>query len=461
MPFVLALVLLLSACGGQTTQGESKPAMDTQTQVSEPAVNQQQSGIDFEIGLRNVKIDTEGTSLTDAQKQVLQFFDTDYLSVYDYEFFRRYPNIFIGTQMTNMGRVYKVLQQDNDSYEALMGWNYTDAYLAQDWDYFKSQLVLLRGTTGDAWLMDNDFVNISGRYTGIENINVDGTSYTVPVFEVHSCTVWSGDDGDYSGLARFSYKDIKSIAKAIWGDNIRVSESTEDEVLTTFVDFPQYPVYTITLENQSNANFSKYLMVADGGKIYDISARTSWEDPVQRYLEFAPDFQHYFLYTYDSSLENLELAYYDTSFNKLWSREFEDTTSAIYDYTKSNIYLVANNSLYVMDLQTGEDATSPQFVGQKLDIRKLTDGILLLGQEKSDGLMKCDLSGKVEWSVNLPYDNVYPLADLQVIDGNLVLGYTYQTGKTDEYGWDELASIYCLYDLSTGDLIQSGETVAQ
>ena len=112
MPFVLALVLLLSACGGQTTQGESKPAMDTQTQVSEPAVNQQQSGIDFEIGLRNVKIDTEGTSLTDAQKQVLQFFDTDYLSVYDYEFFRRYPNIFIGTQMTNMGRVYKVLQQD-------------------------------------------------------------------------------------------------------------------------------------------------------------------------------------------------------------------------------------------------------------------------------------------------------------------------------------------------------------
>lgn len=93
MPFVLALVLLLSACGGQTTQGESKPAMDTQTQVSEPAVNQQQSGIDFEIGLRNVKIDTEGTSLTDAQKQVLQFFDTDYLNVYDYEFFRRYPSL--------------------------------------------------------------------------------------------------------------------------------------------------------------------------------------------------------------------------------------------------------------------------------------------------------------------------------------------------------------------------------
>ena len=123
--------------------------------------------------------------------------------------------------------------------------------------------------------------------------------------------------------------------------------------------------------------------------------------------------------------------------------------------------MIANNNLYVIDLQTGEDTISSQFVGKKLDIRKLTDGILLLGQEKSDGLMKCDLSGNVEWSVNLPYDNVYPLADLQVIDGNLVLGYTYETGKTDEYGWDELVSIYCLYDLSTGDLIQSGETVAQ
>lgn len=477
LSLLCAILILLSSCG----QTEANESPDSQpTNVLQPSVNQNSdstgtdspvtSGADTEIGLKNIKIDTNGASLTDGQKRVIQFFDADYLEVSDYEFLRRYPNIFIGTQMRNMGCIYKVLNQDDESYEALMCWGYSDDVSGgvdengnwlSGWDYYgDDQLVLLRGSTDGAWLMDNDFVRMEGRYTGIETISVDDVSYTLPIFDVHKCTVWSGVEFDYGGLIRFSYEDIKEVARTIFGENISVREANEDEILTTYVDFPYWPVYCITLENQSNANFSKYLMDGEGGAIHDISSRSSWDDPVQRYLEFAPDFQHYFLYTYDTSLENLTLAYYDTSFNKLWTREFEDTTNAIYDYTQSTLYLIANNTLYIIDLGTGTDVMSPKFVGEKIDVRKISDGILLLGKSKSDGLMKCDLSGEIIWTSNLAGDLAMEWANIQFVDNNLILGYTYESEGMNEYGWSDWISTYCLYDLETGSLIQSGETLS-
>lgn len=477
VPLFCAMVMLLSSCGPAestgTSDAQSANAVQSSSNQNETSVSVEPSsidGVDTAVGLKNIKIDTNGASLTDGQKKVIQFFDTDYLSVYDYEFLRRYPNIFTGTQMTEMGCIYKVLKQDDESYEALMGWGYSDdasgdvdeyGNWLSGWDYYGDQLVLLRGSTDGAWLMDNDFVSMEGRYTGIETITVDGASYTLPVFDVHKCTVWSGVEFDYGGLTRFSYEDIKEVAKTVFGEDVNVREATDDEILSNYVDFPYWPVYCITLENQSNANFSKYLMDGEGGMISDISSRSSWDDPVQRYLEFAPDFQHYFLYTYDTSLENLTLAYYDTSFNKLWTREFEDTTNAVYDYTQTTLYLIANNTLYIIDLQTGTDVVAPKFVGMKTSIRKISDGIVLLGDNKSDGLMKCDLSGEIIWTANLPGNgNMWFGNGVQFVNNNLVLGYTYESKYPNEYGWADRISIYCLYDLETGNLIQSGETIS-
>ena len=73
--------------------------------------------------------------------------------------------------------------------------------------------------------------------------------------------------------------------------------------------------------------------------------------------------QHYILTVYDSALKTFTIEYYDLSYNKLWSREFEnasiyqfDTMSDndFFDYTESNIYLDLNNNLYVIDMETGE-----------------------------------------------------------------------------------------------------------
>ena len=118
-------------------------------------------------------------------------------------------------------------------------------------------------------------------------------------------------------------------------------------------------------------------------------------DPnLERYLEFSADFEHYFLFTLDHALEKLTLEYYDKDFSKIWKREFEGTTAAHYDYTKNNIYLSADNSLYIIDLSTGEYTFQPAFIGEKQEIRKMTDGILSVGFTKSDAIMKTDLEGR-------------------------------------------------------------------
>ena len=144
-------------------------------------------------------------------------------------------------------------------------------------------------------------------------------------------------------------------------------------------------------------------------------------DPnLERYLEFSADFEHYFLFTLDHALEKLTLEYYDKDFSKIWKREFEGTTAAHYDYTKNNIYLSADNSLYIIDLSTGEDTFQPAFIGEKQEIRKMTDGILSVGFTKSDAIMKTDLEGNILWTASVAGD-VNAVDGVQFVDGRIIL----------------------------------------
>ena len=139
-----------------------------------------------------------------------------------------------------------------------------------------------------------------------------------------------------------------------------------------------------------------------------------------RSLEFASDFEHFFVFTYDTSLETLNLDYYDKDLNKIWNREFTETTSAIYDYTKNNIYLAANNELYIINTETGEDTFAPSYVGPKVEIRKLSDSILVVSESKSDGVMKLGLDGSMIWKTNLA-DNVMSVNQVQLTEESIVL----------------------------------------
>lgn len=142
---------------------------------------------DTGIGLKNIKIDTADRELTEAQKAVITYFDNDYLDVPNYEFMRKYPQIFQDAQLAVYGTIIKTLSMDSENYKVVLWLNVTPMDIA--WDYAPpGEYVILSGKTDStkAWLAENDLILASGRYTRIETVDIDGTSYTVPAMNVYN-----------------------------------------------------------------------------------------------------------------------------------------------------------------------------------------------------------------------------------------------------------------------------------
>ena len=409
---------------------------------------------DTGVGLKNIKIDTTERKLTEAQKAIITYFDNDYLTVSDYEFLRRYPNIFQGAQISVFGMVTKVLSIDNDKYKLVLWLNTNpgDAPYATPGEY-----VILNGkTNSSAWLKENDVILVNGRYTGIETVDVDGTSYTIPVVEVYN-TYYDSTRRQFLMAEKFDYPFIKVVAETIFGKNIEIRDpvagedlSIEEAMTEYYVlgyspsddpsEITEYMDLLVELEDQSNANFKKFRFSKYEGAIID--AKGPFDSGIERRIEFSADFEHFFLFTYNENLESLTLAYYDKSFKKIWERKFEKTTNAVYDYTETNLYIVVNNELYIINIETGEDVFSPSYVGEKKEIRKFSDGIVIVSANKSDGVMKISLNGDIIWKTNLSTD-VENVDGLQLVSGNLILDYK-------DVDWEQY---YCLIDSSTGKIL--------
>lgn len=465
---LLALALLVPAgCspnGEPSGSGSSSRQNNTSPVSSSPAAsgNVPASGVvstpenDAGIGLKNIKIDTVDRELTDAQKAVITYFDNDYLMASDYEFLRRYPNIFQGAQISVYGMVAKVLSMDNDNYRLILWLNTDPSYAPYA---TPGEYVILNGKTNpSAWLMEEDTILVTGRYTGVETVDVDGTSYTIPVVEVYN-TYYNTTRTQFLMAEKFDYPFIKVVAEAIFGKDIEIRDpvagedlSMDDAMMDYYAlgyapyadmdpsEIDEYMDLLVELEDQSNANFKKFRFSKYEGAIID--AKGPFDAGIERRIEFSADFEHFFLFTRNTGLESLTLAYYDKSFKKIWEREFEEITSAVYDYTETNLYIVVNNELCIINLETGEDVFTPSYVGEKKEIRKFSDGIVIVSASKSDGIMKISPSGDMIWKTNLSAD-VERVYGLQLVNGNFVLNY-------EDLDW---AQHYCLIDGSTGEML--------
>ena len=258
---------------------------------------------------------------------------------------------------------------------------------------------------------------------------------------------------------RFDYALIKQVAEAIFGKNIEIREPIAgedlamDEAMTDYYSlgyFPdpdmdpaeitEYMDLLVELEDQSNANFKKFRFSKYEGSIID--AKGPFDAGIVRKIEFSADFKHFFLFTHNEELESLKLAYYDKSFNKIWEREFSEISSAVYDYTETNLYIVVNNELHIISIETGEDVFDAIYVGERKEIRKDADGVVIVSANKSDGLMKTSPNGEIIWKTNLSTDVGY-VDGMQFVDGNIILDYS-------DPDWGQH---YCLFDGSTGELI--------
>jgi len=375
------------------------------------------------IGLMNIKINKNDTNLTDTQKLLVQYFDKDYFYP-PYNSLQRYPQIYKDAQISFLCYVEKIIESTDTDYTILVEY---DAFKPYDGGSKNDtgDYAVIKGKHTDTRIMEGDSIKVFGIYKGVNTYSVDGKSYTVPTVNISRYVqVYYMDWAD----PMFSMNEIRTLARHVFGDDIKIrytknSDFPDDDM--TDYEFYEGLYYTAELDNQSNANFTKYMFFADfGGDIYDMKS----EYPVERKITFSADFEHFYLQIFDKSLKVYTLECYNRKLEKIWSREFDQTTTAVLDYTADHIYLVANGYMYIIDAATGEDAVEKKYVGAKSSIRKFEDGILLLAVSRSDAVMKTDLIGNVKWTANLSYDLPDPAYGaeppiVQVNGGNYVIQY--------------------------------------
>lgn len=390
---------------------------------------------DTDLGLKNIKLDTAMGDLTDEQKAIIRYFSHDYMFINSIEALQRYNKIFDNARIECYVHVEKVIKYDGDDYELLVNMLETSGDAGLD-SYEERTYMIIKGTTKDSRFIQGDILVLEGKYLGVYTKEVDGKSITCPEIDVHYAYLLDDNDGHYFSPSRFTMKEVKSMAKCIFGEDITISLPDADVDPVDSVP----PYYVCTLDNQSNAKFSRYYFFERDGYLLD-ATHENYE------IEFSADYNHFFLFMYDWELETLTLEYYDNNLNKIWKREFEDTTNATYDFTKNNVYLCANNSLYIINIETGEDTYERRYIGDKVAIRKFNNGILAISESKSDAFMFLDLEGNILWAQNAD-DDLY-VETVQQVDNNLVI-------KVTGGGFEERSDYYYVIDMEDGSIVYKG-----
>ncbi len=234
-----------------------------------------------------------------------------------------------------------------------------------------------------------------GTFSGIDTYTVGDESYNMPSIKVQSCT-----DFVYSSVLSpvFTQEEITAAARNIFGKNITVRSSVKS-------DFADSSVAEIIMDGglfyTVEAGEKKYCFYAgENSFIYDCAS----ELPEDRYIYPAADTDYMLAYTYDKSSRNFTLECLDADSAVLWCRSFANSYNAVFDCTDDYIYIVANTNLYVINTKNGKDAIKPRYVGNKCNILKLDNSLLMLSELRSGAVMKTDLEGNVIWTADLSYD---------------------------------------------------------
>lgn len=491
--FILCCSLLLASCGNQNNASNyadnsensvktSEDATDTDSKDKHGATaaseNSEQDSVgnsenatnadskdkhgatDTSIGVNSMHVNDE--NLTDEQKLLIGYTDNNYFGLNHYELLQRYPDAFNDSQVVFHGQVKKIIKADDKSYEALVTLEeYHDNVL------ISQNEICIRGKHVDNYsdktknyrIIEGDQIKCFGISKGSQTVEIDGVSSYIPVFEANQVIV----DNGIGHFTRYNLSYIKDLSQAMFPNGIKIREPIAGQDFDIGGSWDGIHDYSDMFmigepDNQSNANFTRYEFYQSRGYIRDNKSTAD----VIRQLKMSLDMQHYILTVYDSALKTFTIEYYDLSYNKLWSREFENASiyqfntmndNDFFDYTESAIYLDLNNNLYIIDMETGEDKISPVTVGEKTDIRKTADGILLMSDSMNDTVIKTDLEGNILWKLDLPlYDTELKtsyedmgakfsvqISAVQFYDESIKIEYYFSAVKhNSEFNYDEV-----------------------
>ena len=390
-------------------------------------------------------VDDTELNLTDEQKEVLKYFDNDYFSVWNCEFLQRYPKIYKGAQLEISCSVAKVIKSTNEEFEALMVIfdGYGDAPTLES----TSNIFVLKTKQLDERLIEGDNLKLYGRYTDIGTYEVDGKSYTVPIVNAINIVKTNSVES-----RRFNLDTITTVAKYIFGDDIKIRKpvsGTDFELGPHY--YPEDFFYLVTLDNQSNANFKAFDIHQDYGYISYNYKHNDLPDTVEKRLFISADFNHFIVSTYDSGTEHVYIENFNKNLEKIWGREFsynsnDETDLSPMDYTAKQMAFVIDNDLYLIDLE----------------VVMLSDGILLIGDDTKDTIMKVGYDGQIIYKTNVETKmDRFNSVCTQIVNGKMVVCILGEVG--DQYYASDYREKYIVLnsdgsiELETEDISIYGE----
>lgn len=418
---ILVVVLILAIGGGLTYYflNVNKTEVETSSNIGTTDNNKGalevtsaniQEGITSKVSFANLNSADE--QFNEVQKDIINYFDNDYLWFFSEEA-QKYPQVFQGAKVTTLAAVVKVLKSTNDEFEVLAvdcdyrGWLSSESPNIEDIDV--NSLRIIKGNQINERFVNGDKFVFYGRYEDVESRNIDGTSYILPTLKATNIVKYT------DVIQKYSYNTIKNVAEHIFGKDIKISKDNGED-----------SYYKVVLDNQSNVNFKVFNMASDKGEIRYNEEENNLSSNIQKHLFVSADFQHYIVTTYDQNTNHVYIDYFDRELKKVWSREFDYNSTKAFaspmDYTDKTMAVVVDNDLYLMDLETGANIIEPIMVGEKIKVNMMSDGIILIGDNNKDTIMKVDYNGKVMFKVNAETKmKQINSAATQVVNGKMVV----------------------------------------
>lgn len=396
---------------------KSEPTTDNKSNadVKQTSTNAYRGNVSF------ANMNSLDSNLEKVQQEVVRYFDNDYF-VFDTTDTQLYPQVFKGSKVSQFLYVVKVLQSTDDTLEVL-------AVYSGDYNYYRDakiddipekQLVVISGKQLNERLIKNDGFMFYGVYNDVISKEIDGKTYMVSSITANE--IVKINEGER--FERHSFNIIKDVAEYIFGKDIKVNKPIAGQDYNETYDSSNF--YKITLDNQANSNFKVFNIYNEKGMITYNTKNNNISSNIQKRLFLSADFQHYIVSTYDEDLKYVYIDYFDRNFNKIWSREFQYASSKAYvspvDYTQDKMAFVVDNDLYLVDINTGKNLIEPVIVGEKLRVNMMSDGIVLIGDNNKDAVMKVDYSGKILFRLDAgtSIQNI-TYTDLQIVNNKIVL----------------------------------------
>ena len=409
-------------------------------------------------------MDATDTSLTDDQRAIALFFDEDYFFLETYEELVRYADMLKNINISSYCQVNTILSSDDETFEAVCQWAPNNEAL---WggEVELTNPIIIKGKKPEKMVMQGDNIALKGKLLGAETRNINGESKYLPVIEI----IEMGDD-----YLWYTDDTIRQISKLVFGDNIKVRRTTEEETFDMVNDYfynYQDHIWLVELENQYNLNFKVFdIWQSDPRGVITYNALYNQgieKDYLNKKLYITPDLQKYIVFDMSVADKYVYISVYDRNLNKLWQREISNASELTWDATNSNLVFVSDNDFYNINIETGEDIFNPVFVGKKADIRIVDNGYILVSHESDDSVMFLDTNGNIKNKFDItlgtkdqPNQEIYNNY-IQKLDNNYVILYNiYDIDKYNDYGMytsqEIFSSKYVIID-ENGNKIKESE----